>query len=66
MTHDPIVEEVRAIREQLSAKFDFDIARIIAVARQRQSSSSTRVISFQTGPTSAQKGTQPAGRKPPS
>jgi hypothetical protein len=59
MTPDPIVEEVRAIRERLAAMFDFDIGRIIADARRRQASSSTRVISFQTGPSSAQQGAEP-------
>ena len=59
MTHDPIVEEVRAIREQLAAKFDFDIRRIIADAQSRQASSGRRVVSFQTGPSPPQKGAPP-------
>ena len=29
MIHDPIVDEVRAIREQLAARFDFDIRKIV-------------------------------------
>jgi hypothetical protein len=36
MHHDPIVEEVRAIREQLAARFDFDIRAIVADAQKRQ------------------------------
>jgi hypothetical protein len=49
MTCDPVVDEVRAIREQLAAKFDFDIARIIADARARQAASGARIASFLTG-----------------
>lgn len=45
MTHDPIVAEVRAIREQIAAKFDFDIRRMIADAQQRQFASGARVVS---------------------
>ena len=47
MIADPIVEEVRAIREQLAAKFDFDIRKIVADAQQRQASSQARVVSFE-------------------
>ena len=56
MTFDPIVEEVRAIREQLAAQFDFDIRRIIADAQNRQASSGRRVVSFQPGQSTAQSG----------
>ena len=59
MTHDPIVAEVRAIREQLAAKFDFDIGKIIADAQGRQASSGRRVVSFQTSQSPAQQGAQP-------
>ena len=59
MTHDPIVEEVRAIRERLAAKFDFDLGRIIADARSRQASSGARVVSFQTRRSSAEQGPEP-------
>jgi hypothetical protein len=47
MIADPIVAEVRAIREQLSAKFDFDIRKIVADAQRRQASSQARVVSFE-------------------
>lgn len=33
---DPIVEEVRRIREQLAARFDFDVRRIGDNARRRE------------------------------
>lgn len=47
MTRDPIVEEVRAVREQLAAKFDFDIRKIIADARKRQAEFKVRPVSFE-------------------
>ena len=46
MIHDPIVDEVRAIREQLAARFDFDIRKIVKDAQKRQASSLARVVSF--------------------
>lgn len=48
MIHDPIVDEVRAIREELAARFDFDIRKIVQDARERQASSRSRVVSFET------------------
>jgi hypothetical protein len=47
MFRDPIVEEVRAIREQLAAQFDFDIRKIIADVQKRQATSNSRIVSFQ-------------------
>ncbi|HEY3965935.1 MAG TPA: hypothetical protein VGM05_15355 [Planctomycetaceae bacterium] len=47
MFRDPIVEEVRAIREQLAAQFDFDIRRIVVDAQRRQTTSKARIVSFQ-------------------
>ena len=39
--NNPIIQEVRAARESLAAKFDFDLHRIIADAIERQSQHST-------------------------
>jgi hypothetical protein len=47
MIRDPIVDEVRAIREQLSAQFDFDIRKIVEDAQRRQASSQGRIVSFE-------------------
>jgi len=47
MFHDPIVEEVRAIREQLAAQFNFDIREIVEDAQRRQAISKSRIVSFQ-------------------
>jgi hypothetical protein len=61
MFHDPIVEEVRAIREQLAAQFNFDIRKIVEDAQRRQAASTSRIVSFErpnraldaTGPVNA-------------
>jgi hypothetical protein len=47
MIRDPIVDEVRAIREKLAAQFDFDIRKIVEDSRRRQRSSGSRVVSFE-------------------
>lgn len=36
MWNDPIVQEVRSIRERLAAKFDFDVQAIFADLRSRE------------------------------
>lgn len=41
---DPIVAEVRRIREELSAKFNFDVAAIFADIRSRQGEAGDRLI----------------------
>jgi hypothetical protein len=47
MIQDPIVEEVRAIREQLAATVAFDIRKIVEDARNRQAISGSRIVSFE-------------------
>ena len=44
MWDDPIVSEVRTIREQLSAKFDFEINAIFADLRRRQVALGDRLV----------------------
>ena len=46
MWKDPIVEQVRKVREEQAARFDFDIRAIIEDARKRQTKSKHRVVSF--------------------
>ena len=41
---DPIVAEVRRIREELSAKFDFDLPAIFADIRARQTGAGDRLV----------------------
>jgi hypothetical protein len=47
MIRDPIVDEVRAIREELAARFNFDIRKIVEDAQRRQATSQSRIVSFQ-------------------
>jgi hypothetical protein len=44
MWEDPIVAEVRGIREKLAAKFGFDVKAIFADLRKRQGSLGGRLI----------------------
>ncbi len=41
---DPIVADVRRTREELSAKFDFDLSAIFADIRARQSRAEGRLV----------------------
>lgn len=41
---DPIVADVRRIRESLSAQFDFDLAAIFADLRHRQEELGDRLV----------------------
>jgi hypothetical protein len=50
MIRDPIVEEVRAVRERLASEFNFDIRAIVADAQRRQATSNRKVVSFQQEP----------------
>ena len=47
MIRDPIVDEVRAIREELAARFNFDIRKIVEDAQRRQATSQSRIVSFE-------------------
>jgi hypothetical protein len=46
MGRDPIIQEVRAIREQLAAQFGFDVRAIGEDARRRQRESGRKVVSL--------------------
>jgi hypothetical protein len=44
MIRDPIVEEVRRIREELAAQEGNDLRRMVAAARRRQEQSGRQVV----------------------
>jgi len=46
MWKDHIVEDVRRVRKQQAARFDFDIYAILADARQKQKTSRHKIVSF--------------------
>lgn len=43
---DPIVEEVRRIRDQQAAELDYDLKAIFERARRRQKQSKRKTVSF--------------------
>ncbi len=46
MWEDPIVAEVHRIREELAARFDFDIHTMFADMRKRQTALGSRLVSL--------------------
>ena len=64
MSRDPIVDDVRAIREQLAAQFNFDIRQIVSDAQKRQVTSKARIVSFQRTPLPTQQAGA-VGQNPP-
>jgi len=46
MARDPIVEEVRRVRESEAAKHGFDIKAILVSAKKRQRRTKHKVVSF--------------------
>lgn len=46
MFEDPIVEEVRRIRDKLAARFDYNIEAIVENARKEQAASGRKTVSF--------------------
>ena len=50
MSKDPIVEEIRKIREERARKLNFDIRAIVADAQKRQTDSGRRIVSFAGAP----------------
>jgi hypothetical protein len=46
MARDLIVDEVRRVREDLAAKYTFDVKAIFAASKKRQARSTQKVVSF--------------------
>lgn len=46
MNNDPIIEELRRVREELAAQFNFDIYAIGADLQARQAKEDRPVVSF--------------------
>jgi len=44
MWEDPIVSEVRQVREELAARFNFDVSAIFGDLRARQASLGSRLV----------------------
>ena len=50
MIHDPIVEEVHRIREEIAKRFNGDLAAICEYARQRQEASGRPTVAYPPRP----------------
>jgi hypothetical protein len=46
MAKDPIVDEVRRVREDLAAKYGFDVKAMLMASKKRQRRSTHKVVSF--------------------
>ena len=46
MARDPIVDEVRRVREDEAAKYNFDVKAILLASKRRQRRSRQKVVSF--------------------
>ena len=46
MSNDPIVDEVRRVREVLAAKYGFDVKAILMASKKRQRRSAHKVVSL--------------------
>jgi hypothetical protein len=46
MVRDPIVDEVRRVREDLAANYGFDVKAILVASKKRQGRSTHKVVSF--------------------
>jgi hypothetical protein len=56
--HDPIVEEVRRIRDQQAAELNYDLKAIFDRARRRQKQSKRKTVSFANATTSDSQSTR--------
>ena len=50
MFKDPIVEEVRAVRQKHAARFDFDLRKIAEDLREKEQQAGRNVVSFPPKP----------------
>ncbi len=46
MVNDPIVDQVRRVREDLAAKYGFDVKAILMASKKRQRRSAHKVVSL--------------------
>ena len=47
MIDDPIIEELHRIREEIAAKFNYDVHAMFAYWRARQAEEGRKVVSFE-------------------
>ena len=47
---DPIVDEIRKVREEYAAKFDYDLDKIFADVKKREKASGRKYVSYPPKP----------------
>jgi len=50
MFEDPIVEEVRAVRQKHAARFNFDLKKIAQDLKEKQGKSDRKIVSYPPKP----------------
>lgn len=61
MRKDPVVEDVRKVRKQQAAIFNFDLFAILEDARKKQKTSGHKIVSFLCTKKKPAKAAQPYG-----
>ncbi len=54
MIDDPIIEELHRIREEIAAKFNYDVHAMFAYWRAREAEEGRKVVSFEFPPKEVQ------------
>ncbi|MBF0102129.1 MAG: hypothetical protein HQK77_14600 [Desulfobacterales bacterium] len=52
---DPIVEEIRAIRQKHAAKFNYDLKKIVEDLKKKQDQAGRKTVSFPPKPANTKK-----------
>jgi hypothetical protein len=55
MFNDPIVEEVRAVRQKHAARFGFDLKKIAEDLKEKQAQSNRKVVDYSPKPVKTKK-----------
>lgn len=55
MFKDPIVEEVRAVRQKHAAQFNFDLKKIAQDLKEKQKKSNRKIVSYPPKPARVKK-----------
>jgi len=63
MWEDEIVEEVRRVREELAARFNYDIKAIVENARKEQGEPRRKMVSFPPRKPDSNRGQKPVAGK---
>jgi hypothetical protein len=62
--NDPIVDEVRRVRDEHAARFDYDLDAIFRDIKEQEKKSGRKFVSFPPGGVESNQAPQPAGPAP--